>query len=71
MRLRSDGGDGIPREAGRRRVHRRRVQPTRVFTHDEAHEFLVNEGLQDLADQIAPLAADNVISAFIRAKKPA
>jgi arsenite methyltransferase len=47
------------------------VQPTRVFTHDEAHEFLLGEGLEDLADRIAPLVAGNVISAFVRANKPA
>jgi len=46
------------------------VQPTRVFTHDEAHDFLAGEGLDTLADQIAPLAANNVMSAFIRARKP-
>lgn len=47
------------------------VQPTRVFTAEEAHEFLVGEGLEDLADRIAPLVADKVMSAFVRANKPA
>lgn len=47
------------------------VQPTRVFTYEEAHEFLVGEGLEAHADRIARLAADNVMSAFVRAKKPA
>ncbi len=46
------------------------MQPTRVFTHDEAHESLVGEGLEDLADRIAPLVAGKVMSAFVRAKKP-
>ena len=45
------------------------VEPTRVFTRDEAHAFLVGEGLD--ADRIAGLVADKVVSAFIRAKKPA
>jgi len=47
------------------------VQPTRVFTRDDAHEFLLGEGLETLADRIAPLVAGNVMSAFVRAKKPA
>ncbi len=47
------------------------VQPTRVFTGDEAHEFLLSEGLEDLADRIAPLVAGKVMSAFVRANKPA
>jgi arsenite methyltransferase len=47
------------------------VQPTRVFTHEEAHEFLAGEGLEDLADRIAPLVAEKVMSAFVRANKPA
>jgi len=45
------------------------VQPTRVFTRDEAHAFLADEGLE--ADRIAGLVADKVMSAFVRAKKPA
>jgi arsenite methyltransferase len=47
------------------------VQPTRVFTEDEAHEFLVGEGLEDLANRVAPLVAGKVMSAFVRANKPA
>jgi hypothetical protein len=45
------------------------VQLTRVFTRDEAHAFLADEGLE--ADRIAGLVADKVMSAFVRAKKPA
>jgi arsenite methyltransferase len=44
------------------------VQPTRVFGEDKAHEFLAGEGLE--ADRIAPLVADKVTSAFVRATKP-
>jgi hypothetical protein len=42
-----------------------------AFTHDEAHEFLLGEGLDDLANRVAPLVAGKVMSAFVRANKPA
>jgi SAM-dependent methyltransferase len=45
------------------------VQPTRVFTRDEAYALLADEGLD--ADRIAGLVADKIMSAFVRAKKPA
>jgi arsenite methyltransferase len=45
------------------------VQPVRVFTRDEAHEFLVGEGLEDLAGEFAPLVPGKVMSAFVRAGK--
>ncbi len=45
------------------------IQPTRVFGEDQAHAFLANQGAD--ADQFAPLVADKVISAFVRATKPA
>jgi SAM-dependent methyltransferase len=44
------------------------IQPTRVFTQDEAHEFLASQGLD--ADRLAPQVAGKVISAFVRAAKP-
>jgi arsenite methyltransferase len=44
------------------------VQPTRVFTRDEAHAFLASHGLA--AGRLAPRAAGKVISAFVRAVKP-
>jgi arsenite methyltransferase len=44
------------------------VQPTRVFTCEEAHAFLASHGLD--ADRLAPQVADKVMSAFVRAVKP-
>jgi arsenite methyltransferase len=44
------------------------VQPTRVFTREEAHEFLASQGLD--AGRLAPLAGGKVMSAFVRAVKP-
>jgi len=43
------------------------IQPTRVFTRDEAHEFLASAGLD--ADRLAPQVAGKVTSAFVRAVK--
>jgi arsenite methyltransferase len=43
------------------------VQPVRIVTEAEAHEFLAAEGLD--ADRLAPQVAGKVISAFIRAMK--
>ncbi|MGA2036973.1 MAG: arsenite methyltransferase [Acidimicrobiales bacterium] len=45
------------------------VQPTRVFDRDEAHAFLADQGID--ADRITALVDGKVMSAFIRAKKPA
>ena len=44
------------------------VQPTRVFTRDEAHEFLASARMD--ADRLAPQVAGKVTSAFVRAVKP-
>jgi arsenite methyltransferase len=44
------------------------IQPTRVFTQDEARDFLVSQGPD--ADRLAPQVAGKVISAFVRAVKP-
>jgi len=44
------------------------IQPTHVFTQDEAREFLAPAGLD--ADRLAPQVAGKVISAFVRAVKP-
>ena len=44
------------------------IQPTRVFTQDEANEFLAAADLN--ADRLAPQVAGKVISAFVRAVKP-
>ncbi len=57
VRLRAAGFTGIE------------VQPTRDFTQEEAHDFLASAGLD--ADRLAPQVAGRVISAFIRAVKPA
>ena len=45
------------------------IEPTRVYTVDDARQFLVGEGID--ADAIAPQVQDKFISAFIRAVKPA
>jgi arsenite methyltransferase len=44
------------------------VEPIRVFTRDEAHDFLASAGLD--AERLAPQVAGKVISAFVRAVKP-
>ena len=44
------------------------IQPTRVFTADDAHQFLSGQHLD--ADRLAPQVAGRVISAFVRAVKP-
>jgi SAM-dependent methyltransferase len=44
------------------------IQPTRIFTEDDAREFLAGAGLD--AARLAPQVAGKVISAFVRAVKP-
>ena len=44
------------------------IQPTRVFSADDAREFLAGQHLD--VDRLAPQLADVVMSAFIRAVKP-
>jgi len=45
------------------------VEPTRVYSAEDARQFLTGEGLD--VDAIAPLIKDKFMSAFVRAKKPA
>jgi arsenite methyltransferase len=45
------------------------IEPTRVYSIDDARTFLAEEGLD--ADKIAPLVEGKFMSAFVRAKKPA
>jgi arsenite methyltransferase len=45
------------------------VEPTRVYSIDDARQFLAREGVD--ADAIAPQVEGKFISAFIRAAKPA
>jgi arsenite methyltransferase len=45
------------------------IEPTRVYSVDDARQFLIGEGID--ADAIAPQVQDKFISAFIRAVKPA
>jgi len=45
------------------------IAPTRVYSVDDARQFLSGEGID--ADAIAPQIQDKFISAFIRAVKPA
>ena len=45
------------------------IEPTRVYSIEDARQFLTGEGLD--VDAIAPLVQDKFISAFVRAKKPA
>jgi SAM-dependent methyltransferase len=45
------------------------IQPTRVYSIEDARQFLTGEGID--ADAIAPLVQDKFTSAFIRAVKPA
>src|SRR5246127_972600 len=44
------------------------VEPTRVYSIEDARQFLTGEGLD--VDAIAPLVQDKFMSAFVRAKKP-
>src|SRR5579872_6180597 len=44
------------------------IEPTRVYSVDDARQFLAGEGID--ADAIAPQVQDKFISAFIRAVKP-
>ena len=44
------------------------VQPTRIFGFDDAHAFLVGQGLE--ADALAHAVDGKVMSAFVRATKP-
>ncbi len=45
------------------------IEPTRVYSIEDARQFLAGEGID--ADAIAPLVEGKFISAFIRAAKPA
>jgi SAM-dependent methyltransferase len=45
------------------------IEPTRVYSIEDARQFLTGEGLD--VDAIAPLVQDKFMSAFVRAKKPA
>jgi SAM-dependent methyltransferase len=45
------------------------IEPTRVYSVEDARQFLTGEGLD--VDAIAPLVQDKFMSAFVRAKKPA
>jgi arsenite methyltransferase len=44
------------------------VQPTQVYTEDDAHAYLASLGLN--AEHYAPLVAGKVLSAFVRAVRP-
>jgi arsenite methyltransferase len=45
------------------------IEPTRVYSIEDARQFLTGEGLD--VDAVAPLVQDKFMSAFVRAKKPA
>jgi len=45
------------------------IEPTRIYSIEEARQFLTGEGLD--VDAIAPMVKDKFMSAFVRAKKPA
>ena len=45
------------------------MEPTRVYSVEDARQFLTGEGLD--VDAIAPLVKNKFMSAFVRAKKPA
>ena len=45
------------------------IEPTRIYSIEDARQFLTGEGLD--VDAIAPLVQDKLMSAFVRAKKPA
>src|SRR5262249_12341359 len=44
------------------------IEPTRVYSIDDARQFLAGEGLD--VNAIAPLVKDKFMSAFVRAQKP-
>jgi sugar phosphate isomerase/epimerase len=44
------------------------IEPTRVYSIDDARQFLAGEGID--ASAIAPLVEGKFMSAFIRASKP-
>jgi ubiquinone/menaquinone biosynthesis C-methylase UbiE len=44
------------------------IEPTRVYSIDDARQFLAGEGID--VDAIAPLVEGKFISAFVRATKP-
>jgi arsenite methyltransferase len=44
------------------------IEPTRVYSIEDARQFLAGEGLD--VDAIAPVVQDKFMSAFVRAKKP-
>jgi len=43
------------------------VEPTRIYSVEDAQQFLTGEGLE--VEAIAPLVQDKFMSAFARAKK--
>ena len=45
------------------------IEPTRVYSIEDARQFLADEGLD--VDAMTPLVQDKFMSAFVRAKKPA
>ncbi len=45
------------------------IEPTRVYSIEDARQFLTGEGID--VDAIAPQVEDKFMSAFIRAVKPA
>ena len=45
------------------------IEPTRVYSIEDARQFLTGEGID--VDAIAPQVGDKFMSAFIRAVKPA
>jgi hypothetical protein len=45
------------------------IEPTRIYNVEDARSFLAGTGIG--VDEIAPLVKDKVLSAFIRASKPA
>lgn len=53
------------KEAGFERIS---IEPTRVYTADDAREFIIGTGLN--ADAVAQAVAGKIISGFIRATKP-
>jgi hypothetical protein len=44
------------------------VEPTRIYTIEDAREFLTTEGID--VDAIAPLVDGKFMSAFVRARRP-
>jgi arsenite methyltransferase len=45
------------------------IEPTRVYRAEDARQFLATKGVD--VDAIAPLVDGKVMSAFVRARKPA